>query len=84
MSLYVLITTNEEVGKLHEAVRRPGRCLSNIEFKELTTAESNEWLSEKGVNDTVDNAKTIAELYAQLKGNTGHLTERKRTLGFAT
>src|ERR1700761_163901 len=36
----LLITTNEPVRRLHPTTRRPGRCLADIEFTALSTAEA--------------------------------------------
>ncbi len=67
----LLITTNEEMGALHPAVTRPGRCASQVEFLPLSPAEAKIWLTTR--NEDCDIAapkgpKTIAELYAMLEG----------------
>jgi ATP-dependent 26S proteasome regulatory subunit len=36
----LLITTNEELGALHPAVTRPGRCASQVEFFPLSPVEA--------------------------------------------
>src|SRR5579885_1172751 len=41
----LLITTNEELGALHPAVTRPGRCAAQVEFRTLDAAESRNWLA---------------------------------------
>jgi hypothetical protein len=51
----VLVTTNEPVEHLHPAVRRRGRCLADLEFGPLTTAEA-------------DGPRTLAELFALADG----------------
>lgn len=62
----VLVTTNEELGELHEAVRRPGRCLSQIEFPKLNQEEARAWLEAKNVaGATIPKTATIADLYAE-------------------
>ena len=40
----ILITTNEDLGKLNPAIMRPGRCASEIEFSRFTPEEANRWL----------------------------------------
>jgi len=40
----VLLTTNEELGRLHPALVRPGRCLAAISFTEFTSDEAARWL----------------------------------------
>ena len=44
LRVVVLLTTNEDVGTLHPAITRPGRCLSAVEFPALTPAEAQVWL----------------------------------------
>ena len=39
MKVIVLITTNEPIQRLHPALLRPGRCLTEIEFRKFTAAE---------------------------------------------
>ena len=39
MRVIVLITTNEPIRRLHPALLRPGRCLSETEFRKFTAAE---------------------------------------------
>jgi ATPase family associated with various cellular activities (AAA)/Domain of unknown function (DUF5925) len=54
-----LVTTNDELGELNEAVRRPGRCASQIVFGPLDDGEAQEW-----TGDPAATAGTIAELYS--------------------
>ncbi len=66
LNLIILITTNEPIEKIHPAIKREGRCLSNIEFGTLSAEESEVWLKEhdaemKGSLEGL----TVAELYAQ-------------------
>jgi hypothetical protein len=77
LNLIVLVTTNEELGKLHPAVQRPGRTAARIEFKSLEKKQASEWLG-----SPVDKAMTIAELYAKKEGfdNKG---DEKGLVGFA-
>jgi hypothetical protein len=80
----LLITTNEELGTLHPAVTRPGRCASQIEFLALSSAEATLWLSSHGDERdgiTPKGPRTIAELYALLDGRT---VPERLPIGFAT
>jgi len=62
LQVVVLLTTNEDVGSLHPAITRPGRCLSAVEFSALTPAEAQTWL---GPDSPAPNGRlTLAELYA--------------------
>lgn len=86
MNLLVLITTNEDVGRLHPAILRPGRCLSHIEFPNLTADESRDWLRLQGAEGwglVPSEGMSLAELYARVS-NVGALSsmEPDRALGF--
>ena len=61
----VLITTNEKLEGMHEAVIRPGRTGSVIEFLPFTPDEANEWLL-RNRKPCLDDRKprTLAELFA--------------------
>jgi hypothetical protein len=68
LRVLVLVTTNEEIRKLHPAVARPGRCAANIEFGALSAAEAAEWLERQGLEGRPPSARTLASLYAELEG----------------
>lgn len=70
----VLVTTNEELGKLHPAVSRPGRTTSQIEFSKLSPEECSAWLGKE-----ITKPMTIAELYADRDGFT---YENEKKVGF--
>jgi SpoVK/Ycf46/Vps4 family AAA+-type ATPase len=67
----VLVTTNEPVGALHPAVRRPGRCLADVEFGPLDAAEARAWLERVGCDREPAGPRTLAELYALAGGGDG-------------
>ncbi|HEU5332811.1 MAG TPA: DUF5925 domain-containing protein [Actinocrinis sp.] len=61
-NVLVAITTNEELGRLHPAVVRPGRCLAQIEVGPLPAEEAAAWLgTDEGLSGR---SATLAELYA--------------------
>ena len=62
LKVLVLLTTNEEVGRLHPAITRPGRCLSSVEFAPLSPAEARSWLAPGAV--APEAPITLAELFA--------------------
>jgi hypothetical protein len=66
LKFHVLITTNERVGDLHQAVSRPGRCLANVEFGAFDVAGANAWLAERGSKARKRGPTMLAELYAEL------------------
>jgi hypothetical protein len=67
LKVMVLMSTNVEIGKLHPAVQRPGRCIANIDVPKLTAQEAAEW-SEGAVTAEA----TLAELFeSQTKTQVG-------------
>ena len=64
----LLITTNEPVGRLHPAVRRPGRCWAEIDFPAFGPDEATAWLSRRGIERDLRAPATLAELYAIAEG----------------
>src|ERR687895_2764782 len=68
LRVLVLVTTNEEIRKLHPAVARPGRCAANVEFEPLSVAEASAWLERHGVDEQVTRPTTLASLYAVAEG----------------
>jgi len=62
LRVVVLLTTNEDVGTLHPAITRPGRCLSAVEFAALARAEAQVWLGPD--SPAPSGPATLAELYA--------------------
>jgi Domain of unknown function (DUF5925) len=68
LRVLVLVTTNEEIRRLHPAVARPGRCAANVEFAPLAVDEARAWLERRGVDATVSGPTTLAALYALADG----------------
>jgi hypothetical protein len=62
LDMLVCITTNEEIGRLHPAIVRPGRCLAQIHVGPLSRAEARAWLGED--HDSIGDT-TLADLYAR-------------------
>jgi len=61
----VLVTTNEKLEGMHEAVTRPGRTGSIIEFLPFAPDEANGWLLRHGKPELEDRkSRTLAELFA--------------------
>jgi Domain of unknown function (DUF5925) len=78
LRILVLVTTNEELGKLHPAISRPGRCASNVLFTRMPVEQANAWLAERENENTVKDPRTLAELYALVEGWDA-VTERQQT-----
>lgn len=69
LRILVIVTSNEELGKLHPAVSRRGRCVDKIRFQPFTATEAREWLTRHGETRSIgDASRTLAELYARLHG----------------
>jgi hypothetical protein len=68
LRVLVLVTTNEEIRKLHPAVARPGRCAANVEFGSLSQDEAAGWLQRHGLASSPGGSRTLASLYAELEG----------------
>jgi hypothetical protein len=66
----VLLTTNDELGRLHPAVTRPGRCLSLIEFGLFSQSAASEWLGQP-----VSRPMSLAEMYEQQQDRQGVTAE---------
>jgi hypothetical protein len=81
----VLITTNEPVEFLHPAARRPGRCLCEVGFEPLPTAEARRWLDRAGTSADVTGPTTLSQLYALTSDGDAHRLEapRRPAVGFA-
>jgi hypothetical protein len=78
----VLITTNEPASMLNPALRRPGRCLAEVEFAPLSAGEARRWLDRAGVDADVARAHTLSELFALRDGVTEAPANRP-AFGFA-
>ncbi len=79
--ILILVTTNEPLRSLHPALSRPGRCLSEIEFEQLTGEEIRAWCDAHGIDPPKRHTASLADLYAHLEGRlTGK--HRDRDFGF--
>jgi hypothetical protein len=79
----LLITTNEEIGTLHPAIRRPGRCWMQLRFGRFPGREARAWLAEREVDGALDvsGSRSLAELFALQRGEQVEETDRE-SLGF--
>ncbi len=55
----ILLTTNEPLSRLNQALVRPGRCLAKLEFSSFPTVEAADWLGDPSVAA----AMTLADMY---------------------
>lgn len=84
LRILVLITTNEDLGVLHPAVVRPGRCYANIGFETFNESEAREWLNSRGIEGvTMPSRSTLAQLYSAVE-NTQIVAQKPKLVGFVT
>lgn len=81
LRVLVLVTTNDDIGTLHPAVARPGRCASRVEFGAFSREAAAEWLSACGAEGPA-RSQTLAELYAIAEGYAAKTS--RRPVGFAS
>jgi hypothetical protein len=81
LRVLVLVTTNEELRRLHPAVARPGRCAANVPFLPLGAEEAAAWLREHGADVEPPGRQTLASLFAELAGQDA--TSPRTSMGFA-
>lgn len=83
LQVILLMTTNERLESLHEAVSRPGRCASKIEFLPFDKDEANEWLRSNNIVAHVESTSSLAELYGMREGfkQDNLVTPKKRAIG---
>lgn len=68
LRILVLVTTNEELGRLHPAVLRPGRCAMQTLFGKLSPAEVAEWYRARHLVASRLEPRFLAELFAEAEG----------------
>ena len=77
----VVVTTNEPLRRLHEAVVRPGRCWAQVELGPLAAPDADAWLAARGAEPAGREA-TLAELFA-LAGGRAAAAPRRASWGSA-
>lgn len=81
----VMITTNEEKGKLHEAVGRHGRCAKDVTFQTFDLLEAADWLEANGADPNQATAgMSLSDLYAMKHEHINAQEARPKTIGFAS
>lgn len=82
LRILLLVTTNEELDKLHPAVARPGRCASNVKFTSLDSERALAFLRRAGLNVPGTRPATLAELYQQVEHFSATVKGEDRQIGF--
>jgi hypothetical protein len=82
LNVLTLLTANEEIGSLSDAITRPGRCWQHLKFGPMTIAEQAAWYAAKGADATPRQGDLLADMY-------GHLNEwsngrRPSRMGFGS
>lgn len=80
LKVLVLLTTNEDLGGLHPAVTRPGRCLAKVEFELFSPADAAAWLGSAAHPPT--GPSSLAELYALAEQRSGLRADRALQGGY--
>lgn len=84
LRVLLLMTTNDELGRLHPAVTRPGRCSVNLSFGPLDRDTAAAWLGRHGVEPPPElGSATLADLYALIEGFEA-AAERRKSIGFTS
>jgi SpoVK/Ycf46/Vps4 family AAA+-type ATPase len=84
LKILILITTNEELAKIHPAVSRPGRCAATIRFESLGPRAIKEWAKFHDVTTPNKSELSLAELYDLISDNAliKNQSTEKNPLGF--
>lgn len=83
LRVLVLITTNEEVKSLNDAVTRHGRCINKTEFQHFDSDEATRWLKQHGSNGLSSAGRmTLANLYHLLEHATEEVKAPSYPFGF--
>lgn len=83
LRILLLITTNEELGRMHPAVTRPGRAAENIPFGLLDADEAAAWAQAHDI-PAPGGATTLAQLFSTSGGFHKPLKASSKGVGFRT
>ena len=81
LNTLILLTTNEELNRLHPAIIRPGRCLARVEFDKFTPSEAKQWLPVGAKTPVTDS--TLAEMF-EASGTIERIDAEQRVETFTT
>jgi hypothetical protein len=84
LKLMVLITTNENLSDLHDAIQRPGRAAIQLKFDTLVESEVDEWAEAHNIDRSdLPYVGTLAELYEVKNVYRIKAGGNKKAMGFA-
>jgi hypothetical protein len=87
LRVMTMVTTNEELGDLNEAVTRHGRAASEVHFARLSVVEAANLLEKLADFDAADQmpaqSHTLASIYALAERRDGGRPKGKAKVGFA-
>lgn len=85
LRVLVLLTTNEEIRKLHPAVSRKGRCAGLVGFERFATREAWRWLEARGLGHECPGGPiSLADLFALVEGSPEHDDLQRQAVGFGS
>jgi hypothetical protein len=89
LKVLILVSTNEALESLHEAVQRPGRCASEIQFLKLDKLQAQEWVDKHNDMDksviVTEEFSSVADLYSLIhdgETSSDRKNHEKKTIGF--
>lgn len=83
LKVLVLLTTNEQLSRFHEAITRPGRAVQVLEFPFLEKDDLQEWLKAHQVApEGVRSKESLAQLFARAAGSRVRTANARAALGF--
>lgn len=82
INLIILMTTNESISKLNAAIKRPGRCLADVQFNELSHDEVVQWCKHNGVESVPSGSRSLAQLYNETGFKKIESVTVRRAIGF--
>lgn len=85
LSIQVIATFNTELSNIDEALLRPERLIARKEFKKLRKEDAQALANKLGLNKSIENDSSLAEIYSQRKRNEiliHEYSQENRRIGF--
>jgi len=68
LNILLILTTNEDIATFHPAVTRPGRCVTQVEFRPFSPEEAQQWLGSHDVEVASRGSMLLSDLFALKDG----------------